>query len=153
MDIVDEMIKDIETYTIEKQEKIRRAVKTNANLMKIDIQAVSPVRDSSKKNYSDNPAGSYKKGWRVKVLRDDGGRYLLAVAQTGKLKGLPHLIDLGHDIVAHGKKYKLNKNGKYIRQHADGEKVGTAKAIPHINVKQRYYTDKLHREIEEILKD
>ncbi len=92
--------KDIAAYTKEKQDEIKKTIDKRTNEMCNEIKTGSPVRQNTDYLRQHRYApGSFAKGWRVVVLRDDNGKYLKAAVENSNQKALVHLLDQGHKIV------------------------------------------------------
>lgn len=92
--------KDIAVYTKEKQDEIKKTIDKRTNEMCNEIKTGSPVRQHTDYLRQHRYApGSFRKGWRVVVLRDDNGKYLKAAVENSNQKPLVHLLDQGHRIV------------------------------------------------------
>ena len=92
--------KDIAAYTKDVQEEIRQTIDKRTSEMCNEIKTGSPVRQHTDYLRQHRYApGSFQKGWRVVVLRDDNGKYLKAAVENSNQKPLVHLLDQGHRIV------------------------------------------------------
>lgn len=129
--------KDIAAYTKEKQDEIRKAIDKRTNEMCAEIKTGSPVRQNTDYLRQHRYApGSFRKGWRVVVLRDDNGKYLKAAVENANQKPLVHLLDQGHKIVT-----------RNAARAVKGQVQGTEK----VKKAQEKYTALMREDIKKIL--
>lgn len=125
-----EILNQYKKYSNEKQKEITDVTRKIGNELKRDVASRSPVGGG-------NTSGRYKRGWRVKILRNDGKRFTVGVVNSTEQYRLAHLLELGHKVV----------------RMKGGVKVVTTKrtkAIPHIREPQRIANEKLHKELDKI---
>lgn len=128
---------DIKAYTKEKQDEIRKVIDKRTGQMLTEVRASSPVRQNTDylRQHKYAP-GSYKKGWRTAVLRDDGTRYLKATVNSSTQKQLVHLLDQGHRIVT---------------RNAERKVKGRVEGTEAVKKAQEKYTNLMHEDIKKIL--
>ena len=140
-DFEKQFIAEYSKYTKEKQEAVKEAVKRIGKELVSDVKSRSPVRKAGTPSSSIYPAGTYKnKGWRVRILRNDGKRFTIGAVQSTEQYRLSHLLELGHRVVhtRNGVKVVTNKR---------------TRPIPHIREPQRVANEKLQAELEKIFED
>ena len=89
--LADAIIKELNDYSEEVTEQIKKDVKKVARKCKNEIQQNSP------KN-----RGEYAAGWRVKVAFENAND-IRVVIHNAKVPGLPHLLENGHAKVNGGR--------------------------------------------------
>ena len=135
-DFAAQLTRSVARYNAETKTAIKKAMRKRARQMKEEIISQSPVRADTyykrtgiTKPYLRKglyPPGTFKSGWRMATLRDDGSRFLIAVVQDSSQKYLVHLLDQGHRIVTRnaareergkvpGKKWVSNAQKKYTQ--------------------------------------
>lgn len=119
-DFAEILMSELKTYTETKSEKINKAAK------KVSRKALKAVRSKSPEL-----TGDYRKGWKVKILRDSPTTIAIVVHQRGKEHKLTHLLEYGHK----------SKSGKKVD------------AIPHIEQVQEEANIEISQEINKILSE
>lgn len=114
----DEIAKQMNTYTEEVTEELEQVIQEDAKILRDELKSTSPVK-----------TGDYKKGWRVKKVKQNG--HYTAIVHNATNYQLTHLLEKGH----------AKKGG-----------VGRVKAYPHIGSAEEKIVPKFLNDVEEILK-
>ena len=89
--LADAIMEDLNNYSEEVAEQIKKDVKKVANKCKKEIQANAP-----------KDRGEYASGWRVKVAFESPNDIRIVI-HNAKMPGLPHLLENGHAKVNGGR--------------------------------------------------
>lgn len=119
--LADAVMKALDGYTKDMAQDTKDAIQKVGKEGLQALKANSPVRANGGK------PGSYKKGWRFKVIEESNDK-INAVLHNATNPGLPHLLEHGHA----------------LRQG------GRARAIEHIAPVEEQVCEQLEREIEEL---
>ena len=114
----DEIAKQMNKYTEEVTEELEQVIQEDAKILRDELKSTSPVH-----------TGDYKKGWRIKKVKQNG--HYIAIVHNATNYQLTHLLEKGH----------ATKGG-----------VGRVKAYPHIGNAEQKIVPKFLNDIERTLK-